>query len=250
MLKRIFCFCLIALLYFLGGTAMFVETAVAAASGWVRVVDDSVCLYATAESSKVLFVLEKSYYLRILSEENGLYLVSVMENEGNFPQITGYVWKTEVELCDETPIAPYYPTVTLTVDGDSAQMKLTPTPSAETVLTVTNSQKVSYYGKISNYGEDWYYVYFCGKFGYVLTENLTAPSISLHPTPLTVEVITEPIQTDDTDDDEQNTSDETTTTDATEIILIIFVAALALGICLALFLPGNLKKKDVFDKDI
>lgn len=220
---------------------------------WVRVVDDNVCLFATAESSKVLFQLAKSYYLRVLEEESELYLVSVMENQADFPQIVGYVWKSEVEVCDETPVLPYYPTEKITVEADSAQLKLTPTPNSSTVITVTNSQKMSYYGQVTSYSQIWYYVCFHGKFGYVSAENVTKPVIAMHPTPIEQEVVVPP-QPNETDDKPNETDDavtqQPTVTSGSEIFLIIFVAVLALGICLALFLPGNFKKKDVFDKDI
>ncbi len=220
---------------------------------WVRVVDENVCLYANAESSKVLFQLPKSYYLHVLEEENELYLVSVMENQVDFPQIVGYVWKTEVEICEETPVAPYYPTEKITVNADSAQLKLTPTPNSSTVITVTNSQKMSYYGQVTSYSQIWYYVCFHGKFGYVSADNVTKPVIALHPTPIVTEVVAPPSPTTPTDVD-NNPTDETpqqpNVTTTSEIVLIIFVALLAVGICVALFLPGNLKKKDVFDKDI
>lgn len=223
-------------------------------AGWVRVTNDNVCLYATAESSKILFQLPKSYYLRVLSEEGSLLLVSVMENETNFPQITGYVWLSEVEICDEAPETPYYPTERITVDADSAQLKLTPTPSSETIIVITNSQKMSYYGSVTSYGQTWYYVYFCGKFGYVSADNVTEPTIDLHPTPLSKDVEVIPDTTDtttnaDTDCQTDNETDNQASNIAsdTEIVLIIFVALLALGICLALFLPGNLKKKGKFE---
>lgn len=220
---------------------------------WVRVVDKNVCLYATAESSKILFQLPISYYLRVLSEEGSLFLVSVMENEANFPQITGYVWRSEVEICDEPPKTPYYPTERIVVDADSAQLKLTPTPSSDTIITVTNSQKMSYYGMTESYGQIWYYVYFCGKFGYVLESCVTKPVIDIHPTPLVEEAVVPPTQTtpttpnENTDNPDKPPANDQTATGTTEIVLIVFVALLALGICLALFLPGNLKKKDVFE---
>lgn len=221
--------------------------AVASDVSWVRVVEEGVNLYANCENSKVIFQLEKSYYLQVLGEESGMYLVAVMQNSELFPQITGYVWKSEVEDCDEPPIAPYYPSERITVGSDSAQLKLSPTPSAETIITVTNTQKMSYYGEITSYGEKWYYVYFCGKFGYVLASAVTKPVIALHPTPLSKPVVVPP-----TDPTDPPPSDEPTNNkgSVTEIFLIIFVAVLAVGISLALFLPGNIKKRDVFDSDI
>lgn len=221
--------------------AAFAETS----TEWVRVTDDEVRLYANCENSKAIFLLQKSYYLQVLNEENGMYLVSVMQNEKDFPQICGYVWKAEVERCEETPVPPYYPTEKLIVNADSAQIRLSPVPSAEVLLTVTNTQTVSFYGEITSYGEKWYYVYYGGKFGYVAANNLTKPVIALHPTPLATEPVVAPPQIDNTEQPA-----ETNGGGITEILLILFVVVLAVGICLALFLPGNVKKREIFDKDI
>ena len=218
---------------------------------WVRIEDDEVRLYANSDSSKAICKLEKSYYLQVWGEENGMYLVSIMQNEAGFPTITGYVWKIEVKVCDKKPITPYYPTETLTVNSDSAQLRLSPVPSAETVITVTNTQKVSYYGEISSYGQTWYYVCYCGKFGYIPYNTVTQPVIALHPTPLDTAVVAPP-DNGGTETTPPTTDTPTTSGSTTEIFLIVFVAVLAVGISLALFLPGNLKKRDrdTFDSEI
>lgn len=244
---KIFCVALCALLCSLSFSPLVAQAYAPSDVSWVRVVDDNVRLFANCENSKAVFELQKSYYLQVLGEENGMYLVSVMQNENGFPQITGYVWKAEVEDCDQPPVPPYYPTERVTVSTDSAQIKLSPVPSAETVLTVTNTQKVSFYGEITSYNQTWYYVYYGGRFGYVLADCVTKPAISLHPTPLRQQPVVAP---PDNEDPAPSTDDDKTESNVTEIFLIVFVVVLAVGICLALFLPGNVKKREVFDKDI
>ena len=214
---------------------------------WARIVKDNVYLYAEETSSKQMFVLEKSYYVRILDSGENMLHVSVMENETYFPQITGYVAKTDVELCSAEPVAPYYPTVRLSVTSDSAAIRLSPSTSASVVITATNTQKVSYYGRIEN-GKNWYYVCFGDKFGYVEVNSVSKPDIELHPTPLE-KAETPPVST--TPSDGTPTEPSTTPTMPTsEILLIVFVVLLAVGLTLALFLPGNVKKRNVFEQDI
>lgn len=241
---KILCVFACALLCFFSAMPVtaFAETEVT----WVRIVDDGVRLYANSDNSKAIFELAKSYYLEVWGEENGMYLVSVMQNTDGFLQITGYVWKAEVEPCDEPPVAPYYPTEKITVTSDSVQLKLSPVPSAETIVTVTNTQKLNYYGELTSYGEKWFYVYYCGKFGYISADGVTKPVIKLHPTPLTQEVVVPPTPTTP----ETPVEPSEPSGNVSEIFLIIFVVLLAAGICLALFLPGNIKKRDVYDKDI
>lgn len=214
---------------------------------WARVTKDSVNLYATETLEKVMFVLEKSYYVEIISEQDDSLFVSVMNNAADFPTVCGYVRKIEVELVDVPPIAPIYPTVKLTVTGDSAQLKLLPLPSAENVLAAVNSQQLSYYGKVNYYGTIWYYVYVGGKFGYVEKANVTPPQIELHPTPLIKD--TPVIKPTDPNEQEKPTDNNNGFSPTAEILLIVFVVLLAAGLTLALFLPGNVKK-NVFDDDI
>lgn len=217
-------------------------------SDWARIVKDNVYLYAEAESSKQMFVLEKSYYVQILDEEGNMLHVSVMQNETNFPQITGYVKRTDVELCTVDPAAPYYPTVRLTVTADSAALKLSASTAATSVITATNTQKVSYYGKLQN-DKTWYYVCFGDKFGYVDASCVSEPKIQLHPTPL--KDSTPPASTtpsDPTQDPEPTQPEKPAPT--SEILLIVFVVLLAVGLTLALFLPGNFKRRNVFEQDI
>lgn len=217
-------------------------------SNWARIVKDNVYLYAEQESSKQMFMLEKSYYVQILDVSDNMLHVSVMQNEANFPQITGYIKRTDAELCTVAPLTPYYPTVRLTVTADSAALRLSPSTSADVVITATNTQKVSYYGKLEN-DKKWYYVCFGDKFGYVDVNSVSAPNIELHPTPLpnTQEI---PTVTNPTDTDPSDPAPAERSSPTSEILLIVFVVLLAVGLTLALFLPGNVKRKSVFEQDI
>ncbi len=214
---------------------------------WARITKDSVNLYATEDCGKSICLLEKSYYVSVAEDLGNVLRVSIMQNEDDFPQIVGYVRKIEVELQEAVPLAPYYPCEKLTVISDSASLKLLPLSSSETVLAATNMQKLSYYGKINSYGKIWYYVYCFGKFGYIETSGVSAPKIDLHPTPLETKPVIKPTDpsNDPTQDEKENKFSPTA-----EILLIVFVTLLAAGLTLALFLPGNVKKQNVFDQDI
>lgn len=217
---------------------------------WARIVSDNVPLYADESCSKTVFILEKSYYVEITEELDKTYLVSVMRNEAGFPQIVGYVRKAETERCRVEPIAPYYPTVKVIVTADSAQLKLSPLPSAENVVAAINTQYLSYYGQINNYGITWYYVYYGGKFGYVQNDSVSRPQIQLHPTPIeSGQPVVKPTDPNAPNSGDGNTEKNFSPT--AEILLIVFVTLLAVGLTLALFLPGNTnKKQSVFDTDI
>ena len=240
--------CLLSIL--LGVTKFVGNFAQAETISWARIVDDEVYLYSTADNDKKMFALEKSYYVEILDEVDNMYFVAVMQNETDFPRITGFVYKAQVTLCDIAPIAPYYPTEKVTVIGNSATIRLSPLPTASAELTATNTQRLSYYGKRISNGITWYFVYYGGCFGYVEASAVTTPNIILHPTPLpntqTSVTPTPPAPTDPIDEPTPSVVSPTS-----EILLIVFVVVLAVGLTLALFLPGNIKKKDtVFEQDI
>ena len=246
-MKKLLVMSLLATLF----CGIFLPTAYALgeSSNWARIVNDYVYLYAEPESNKQMFILEKSYYVQILDTDEKMLHVSVMQNETNFPQITGYVKRTDVELCHAAPVAPYYPTLRLTVTADSAILRLAPSTSASIVITATNTQKVSYYGRLEN-SKDWYYVCFGDKFGYVELNCVSAPNVPAHPTPLPSKQETPAVTTpsDPTYPEPAPSTDKTSPT--SEILLIVFVVLLAVGLTLALFLPGNIKKRNVFEQDI
>ena len=221
--------------------------ALAETVSFARITEDDVYLFASESDDQRLFVLEKSYYLQIQAETDRMYFVYIMQNEEDFPLISGYVYKSQVSDCLSAPVAPLYPTEKIAVLGGSAPLRQSPTPSALPVITAVNTQKLSYYGSIVNYGTTWYYVYYGGKFGYVDAETVSAPQISPHPTPLP----SRPAVTTPSETEPPTTETPTEPTPTSEILLIVFVVVLAVGVTLALFLPGNLKKKNaVFDQDI
>ena len=242
-MKKLLVLCLLALLICGSFTPAY---ALGEGSGWARIVKDNVYMYAEENSSKQMFMLEKSYYVRVLDSGDKMLHVAVMDNETNFPQITGYVKRTDVELTAVAPLAPYYPTVRLTVTADSAALRLSPSTVANVVITATNTQKVSYYGKLVN-DKNWYYVWFGDRFGYVDVNSVSKPLIELHPTPLPsnqdTPAVTTPSETPEP-------APATKPSPTSEILLIVFVVLLAVGLTLALFLPGNVKRQNVFEQDI
>ena len=245
-MKKLLVLCLLVLLVASNCVPAY---ALGEGSEWARIVKDYVYLYADEDLNKQMFILEKSYYVQILDTGEKTLHVAVMQNETNFPQITGYVKRADVDLCTAAPVTPYYPTIRLVVTADSATLRLSPSTSASIVIAATNTQKVSYYGKVES-DRDWYYVCFNDKFGYVDVASLSAPNVELHPTPLPTkqEAPTVSSPSDTTTTDTTPTSERSTPT--SEILLIVFVVLLAVGLTLALFLPGNIKRQNVFEQDI
>ena len=84
--------CMLALAYCLFPQAATLTANADEEYEWVRVTEEGVFLYANNYSSKVLCILQKSYYLRVVSRESEMLLVSIMGDNAYFPAIVGYVW--------------------------------------------------------------------------------------------------------------------------------------------------------------
>ncbi len=207
---------------------------------WVRITDGNTELYTNASTLKVTCLLEKSYYVKVIDEKSDYYLVELMSNTELFPKITGYVLKNRVTVADSTPQYPYYPTETVKVKENSAPVRFSPLDNAEIMVVATNTQTMSYYGKINGSGKVWYYVYYNNIFGYVESTDVTAPDIQLHPTPLPDEnEPSTPINPDDSGDPTDQLPENDT---LAQVLLTVFVILLAVGLVLAMFLPGNIRR--------
>ena len=222
----------------------------AESENWARITTDNVYLYATTDAKQQLFELAKSYYVSIVDETNSMYQVAVMPQDSDeFVQVIGWAKKSDLTVVSNAPTDPVYPTETLTVTASSVDLKLSPVPSSQTSCAILNLQQVSYYGQISGYGKTWYYVRYAGRFGYVDASCVSQPNISLHPTPLPSAPASSTPTTPPTET--TPTPEKETSSPTSEILLIVFVVVLAVGLTLALFLPGNFKKKStVFEQDI
>lgn len=222
-------------------SCQFVGFAFADTPLWVRIVKEGTMLYTNASSNKITCVLEYSYYLKVLSEQGNFYLVELMPNTSTFPKITGYVLISEVEECDAAPVEPTYPTVTIRVSASNAQLFLSPLTTSEVLFSATNTQSLSYYGEIEANGNEWYYVYYCGVFGYVLQNCVTQPAVAAHVTPIKTEepvVVDTPVDTTPVETEPQ----QTVVNDNNTTYLIVFVVLLACGLMLAVFLPSDKKQ--------
>ncbi len=208
-----------------------------ASAKYVRVIQDGVPLYTNAEIKKVTCLLEKSYYLTVLEEIDEFYKVEIMQGDRLFPKIVGFVDKSAVEPQKEEPAAPLYPTVSVVVKSSSAGVYFSPLASSQLLVVATNTQNMSYYGKVVDEADcTWYYVYFNGYFGYVKSDDVTDAKIALHPTPLPQPIL--PPVAPNTPSTPTETPDTSTSTNNTsEVLLIAFAGILSTALTCALFLP-------------
>lgn len=189
MKKHIIVFALI-IYFFVGGFLIAnksKESFFASTNGqtqYAKVITGNACLYKTCtslnDSSNVLFLLEESYFVKILDiSQNNFYHVEYLNQ-------TGYVLSNQVELVNENIQNPYLSNITFSIAKDCFLYSEPKNNQNLQVLTLTKGQTISYYGKIysdeifENSGNMWYYCCITNSnnkiFGYVhasQTNNLS-----------------------------------------------------------------------------
>jgi len=195
-----------------------------------------------SERAEIIFAavdgIEKPVVIKRLTEANPeIYRQVAKIDSPHIPRI--YC----VEMQEDEPTLPLYPTEYVTVQSSGARLYFLPLQSSDVQMVATNTQRLAYYGKIESDGSTWYYVYFSGCFGYVRQEDVTRVQINLHPTPLPQPELPQPTPP-------QAPSVETPTTPTTnptnEIMLVAFAGILAAALTCALFLPKQKDKPNSF----
>lgn len=117
-MKKYLCILILALC----ASLLPVSPALADTVSWVRITQDNTRFYRnpTNMDADIMFELEKSYYLKVVSEQSYFYQVELMDNGNGFVKIYGYVKKTDVTPCDTVPELPLYPAVYISVTGSNA----------------------------------------------------------------------------------------------------------------------------------
>lgn len=124
-----------------------------------KIVENSLLKKSPTKVSNLVnsyFILEKSYFVKILNEENDFYYVEYLD-------IKGYIEKSYINLVNEEISKPYLDSVTFDIIKESALYE-EPINSNNAIKSTLNKQsKVFYYGKLygdcleENGGNTWYY---------------------------------------------------------------------------------------------
>ena len=151
--------------------------------------------------------------------------------------------QSDVLVCDQTPILPTYPTVSVRVSASCSLIYLSPTINSNVLYSATNTQTLFYYGSLNSNGQNWHYVFYCGVFGYVLADTVTNPSIPLHSTPL-IEKEDIPTSTpnDDVLDNVEKPEQNIANSENAFPFLVAFAVLLGATLILAIFLPNEKKQ--------
>lgn len=195
--------------------------------GYARITEDGVYLYRTASASAGLFVLPRSYFVKITGEAGDYLAVEYLSATAGRTAVRGYVLAEEVTAVDYIPETPYlYYSVDVTFSaGEAAGL-----PSGFiTEYTVS----APFYGTFSFGSSTYYYVELNGTFGYVPASACTALDYPLNTEHTEVPAPEEP--------DEQPTAQAGLST--ASIVLICLLVAAALAALILIFRPLAGKKR-------
>lgn len=149
---------------------------------YARAVNGNVNVYklSTANDSidNVLCIVEKTYFVEILSETADDYKV-------NYNGIVGYVKKDDVVLVSGTPTTPFPVGINLVL-GSNCNLRSTPTTksASSNVLSTLNKNEsnITFIGRvfaeevIDFGGNTWYFVIYNGEKGYIYNKYIKSAS--------------------------------------------------------------------------
>ncbi len=157
-----------------------INTAVAEENSFYRVIDEETPFFSDPTCTNLLFFLPYTYYVKVLSENNGICHI---ECYGNYNTIDGYTYKDKLFLDGLTVINPYLNKTIKTVD---VAVLFKDGEKQSTSQYVFKDREMFYFGKyISSSNNIMYYVSYNGKLGYVEEDKILPFSISLQENELT-----------------------------------------------------------------
>lgn len=185
-------------------------------TGYARVVQEDVYLYAAPQSDSGLFILPRTYFVRLTGQAGGYYSVEYLSGTN---AVQGYCRTEDLEPVDyipETPFLEYETEVTFTAgSGDLPDGFIT-----------EYSVPASFYGTFYYGSSVYYYVSIGGETGYVPASACP---------PLNYPENTEHTQTEIPDSPEQPSGN----TNVVNIVLICALSVAALGAVYFLFRPAR-----------
>lgn len=145
---------------------------------YAKIIDSNCYFFKTPTKnyhySNVNCILEKSYFVNILQEENDFYYVLYLN-------LKGYILKEQVELINEIPKIPYLQNITLNISSDCFLYSSPEVLELSKIKELSKNTKLTYVGKINGGTEKlhgtnlWYYCKLCENdneiYGYVCSDN-------------------------------------------------------------------------------
>lgn len=179
-MKKFVCF---MIMFFVVWLSFPSQSASASEFYWAKVEMDNVCFYAQAESSSALFILPRTYFVKLTDEKDGFY-------KAQYKDLIGYVKKEEVSPVSGTPSSPYFvETFRVFLPSGAGLYASAKMESDSQILTIPYLyEDLVFYGSIEGdvavpeKSNLWHYCkYENSDFGYVysaFTDKLSSPPLN------------------------------------------------------------------------
>lgn len=208
-----------------------IPTVVAAQSPYQRIITEDTPFYSDENGVKLLFYLPYTYYVKVLSEKDGLSHVECY-GLGGTAAIDGYVPSS---MLFDDGLSVTNPFVILKITTAKTAVLYADAALTEPLQYVFAERELSYYGARNTETENLYYVGYNDRLGYVKESDVVPFLIPNHPNELTFIVPEEPPLKENTENQEQQTENDLSVQTNLRIIIIvclIFAGIIALFIAL------------------
>ena len=204
-------------------------------SSFMRVITEDTPFYKNVTDSAPLFYLPYTYYVKVLSENNGFIHVECLVNDGLIA-LDGYV-PSGILYQDELDVTSPYLSLKITTatNGILYEDCNLSTP----IRYVFKDRQMQYFGHIKTSQGIVYYVGYNDVLGYVKEDAIMPFTINNHPNELT---FLTPIEPETPPENQQNETPEPITEDFFELKIIIIVCLIFAGL-IALFIALKQKPK-------
>lgn len=204
-----------------------------ASAVYQRVITEDTPFYKNVTDVSPLFYLPYTYYVKVLSENNGFMHVECYGTNGS-PALDGYVPSGVLFNDGLTVINPY---LTLTVTTAKTAVLYEDSSLTNAVQYLFSDRELQYLGAYPTPQGNIYYVGYNGRLGYVKEEAVIPFTITNHPNELTFITPEEPPEEPPVKDDETPIAE-----DYFEIKIIIIACLIFAGL-IALFIALKQKPK-------
>lgn len=205
------------------------------APAYARIEQDGVYLYRSPSANAGLFVLPRSYFVRLAGESGEYYIVEYLTGTQGRTAVRGYCLQSEVTPVDYTPETPY---LWYTVD---VTFRTAADAGLPTGFITEYTVSAPFYGTFRFGSSTYYYVELDGAFGYV-----PATACSLLDYPLNTEHTEVPTTQEE---EPQPQPQENGGLGVAGIVLLCVLGAAGLGLLYFLFRPAHAKKSASRDEE-
>ncbi len=201
-----------------------------------RVLTEDTGFYSDAGGNYLKFYLPYGYFVKIIEVGSIYTKVNYMNDNAQFPFLTGYVKTVDLIPREDVPITPY-PLLNLTVISDDvlfSDISLT----VSKVGVYANTLAV-YYGEVTTESEEpLVYVYCNGYLGYMRKSCFAPFTLPPHPEP----IITQPDSTSSYS--QHQNKPKTNGTDNLQILIVAGISVIVVSIVYLIFRPGERRIKE------